>query len=292
VLGDIVEKGDASCVVHLTESKRFSGKVSVCAEAIRKNDYPIFAANAIPLGREDKDWTTHLSPPDVQNPCFHYLLEGGTRKNKEACHRAVIQWAERFGLVGENDSLVKLAMDPEVTAKPEALIDALKKSQILTVVRRGPYGVQQINETLVAQRFGGRTPGNPLSKAGVPLIITRNTPSRDLWNGDIGVTVQGPTGMVALFPRGDDQAITCPVSLLPEHDLAYAITVHKSQGSEFENVLVVLPDDEKNPLLTPQLVYTGVTRTKTCVVILGTQGALQAALAEERSGNRDTGLVL
>jgi exodeoxyribonuclease V alpha subunit len=139
------------------------------------------------------------------------------------------------------------------------------------------------------RRFGGRIPANPLEKAGVPVIVTRNTPSRNLWNGDIGVTVEGPTGMVALFPRGDE-VVACPVGLLPEHDVAYAITVHKSQGSEFDNVLVVLPDDESHPLLNRQLVYTGITRAKERAVILGTELALCTAIA--RKLERDTGIVL
>jgi len=95
--------------------------------------------------------------------------------------------------------------------------------------------------------------------------------------------------MYALFPRGE-KVVACPVALLPEHELAYAVTVHKSQGSEFGNVLVVLPDDEKNPLLTRELVYTGITRAKERAVILGTEAALEAALAKKTE--RDTGIEI
>ena len=68
------------------------------------------------------------------------------------------------------------------------------------------------------------------------------------------------------------------------------MTVHKSQGSEFENVMVVLPDDEKHPLLNRQIVYTGITRAKKRAVIVGNEGALTAAL--ERKIERDTGIAL
>jgi exodeoxyribonuclease V alpha subunit len=95
--------------------------------------------------------------------------------------------------------------------------------------------------------------------------------------------------MVVIFPRGD-KVVSCPVGLLPEHELAYAMTVHKSQGSEFENVMVVLPDDEKHPLLNRQIVYTGITRAKKRAVIVGTEKALTAAL--ERKIERDTGIAL
>jgi exodeoxyribonuclease V alpha subunit len=80
------------------------------------------------------------------------------------------------------------------------------------------------------------------------------------------------------------------VALLPEHELAYAMTVHKSQGSEFENVMVVLPDDENHPLLNRQIVYTGITRAKKRAVIVGTEDALKAALS--RKIERDTGVSL
>ena len=200
----------------------------------------------------------------------------------------------------EGGKLVELASDPELKDDPAlteetyskraaAIFAELERSRMLTVVRNGPYGVHGINELLVKTRFGGRLPFNPLVKAGVPVIVTRNTPARKLWNGDVGVTVEGRSGMVVMFPRGD-KVVCCPVGLLPEHELAYAITVHKSQGSEFGNVLVVLPDDENHPLLNRQLVYTGITRAKKRAVILGTVAALNHAI--ETKVERDTGIVL
>jgi hypothetical protein len=101
------------------------------------------------------------------------------------------------------------------------------------------------------------------------------------------LTVKGPDGMVVLFPRGKKVTV-CPVGLLPEHELAYAMTVHKSQGSEFENVMVVLPDDKEHPLLNRQIVYTGITRAKKRAVIVGSREALFAAIA--RKLDRDTGI--
>ena len=68
------------------------------------------------------------------------------------------------------------------------------------------------------------------------------------------------------------------------------MTVHKSQGSEFENVMVVLPDDENHPLLNRQIVYTGITRAKKRAVVVGTEKALTAAL--ERKIERDTGIAI
>ena len=132
-------------------------------------------------------------------------------------------------------------------------------------------------------------PSNPLEAVGVPVVVTRNTPSRDLWNGDVGVTVEGRRGMTVLFPRGG-KVVCCPVSLLPDHELAYAMTVHKSQGSEFGNVMMVLPGDPGHPLLDRQILYTGITRAKKRAVVLGTQPALDAAL--EKKLERDTGIAV
>ena len=170
---------------------------------------------------------------------------------------------------------------------PRALFDVLDASRILSVVRKGPFGVQHVNELLLKERLG-RTPVQPLVDCGIPVIVTMNTRSLNLYNGDVGVTVKTPKhGVCVLFPRGED-VVCCPVSQLPEHELAYAMTVHKSQGSEFDNVMVVLPDDVNHPLLNRQLVYTGITRAKERAVIFGTDAALQHAI--ETKIERDTGI--
>ncbi len=83
--------------------------------------------------------------------------------------------------------------------------------------------------------------------------------------------------MYVLFPRGE-KVVACPASLLPEHDLAYAITIHKSQGSEFGDALVVLPDTPGHPLLTRRMVYTAITRARLRAVIFASAQALQAAV--------------
>ena len=86
-------------------------------------------------------------------------------------------------------------------------------------------------------------PLNPLDKPGVPVIVTRNTPSRNLWNGDIGVTVEGATGLVVLFSRGD-KVVACPVGLLPEHpnvhgmEFQLGLGTHDEESPEFQSSFV------------------------------------------------------
>ena len=172
----------------------------------------------------------------------------------------------------------------------KALFGELNRRRILTLVREGRYGVKEANAHLLkeAKRAAEKPYADYLSLVGIPIMVTKNTPERKLFNGDVGVTVKGPNGMVVLFPRGQ-KTVACPVALLPEHELAYAMTVHKSQGSEFENVMVVLPDDARHPLLTRQIVYTGITRAKKRAVVMGTEDALKTAISH--CIVRNTGVV-
>ena len=298
VLGDVVDGGGGatSCVVRLVASKRYPEELARCAETVKNGDVPGLFASAGNLSTASGSWTDRLESSGAG--CFLLPLGDEAAKRRDACHEAVGRWAAHFGLLERAGALVRLAsadwaddpalVDGSLSDRAKALFEEFSRSRILSVVRRGPYGVEKINEILVTKRFG-RKPANALSKPGVPVIVTRNTPTRSLWNGDIGVTVKGPAGMVVLFERGD-RVVSCPVALLPEHELAYAITVHKSQGSEYGNVLVVLPDDPTHPLLSRQLVYTGITRARKRAVILGTEDALLHAIGNPIK--RDTGIVL
>ena len=296
---------DEKFVVKLKESNRFRGQLAACAKAINDKSADltedrrwrnfVAASTAMAL---DKTWTTPLLRTDTEGCCFRAVLPETARP--DLCHQLIVKWAEDFGLLkGGAGTLLTLAQtfpkdDASLTEgrhseASDALFAALDRSRILTVVREGTFGARGVNELLVKKRYGGRLPANPYAKAGVPVVVTRNTRARNLFNGDIGVTVKGESGMEAIFPRGDE-VVVCPVDLLPEHDLAYAITVHKSQGSEFDNTLVLLPNREENPLLSRPLVYTGITRAKKRAVVMGTEASLKKALAT--SVARDTGISL
>ena len=309
VLGDVVANYDDRTVVELKESIRFTGKLADCARAVNGGNQALFEETVKKLPVAGEVWTETLSSEDKENVnrVFHYDI-GGSAKPDD-CRKLVLEWVRHYGLlhvpadaakgtarvdgplvvaaksVGTDNAVFK---DGTKTDEVATLFDQLSQSRILTVVREGPFGAVGINDLVVTERFGGRRPANPLSKVGVPVIVTRNTRERNLWNGDIGVTVRGPDGMTVLFPRGKKVAV-CPVGLLPEHELAYAMTVHKSQGSEFENVMVVLPNDVDHPLLNRQIVYTGITRAKKRAVLVGTKAALDTAL--KRKAERDTGIT-
>ena len=305
VLGDLVGGADGTFLVKLRESNRFTGRLAACAQAINDKTEGLAESqrwqNFVALSTDvalkpAEDWVSPLLQSEMR--CFRAVLPANVRP--DLCHQLVVKWAEDFGLLkGGAGTLLTLAQtfpkdDESLTAgrhskASDALFAALDRSRILTVVREGAFGARGVNELLVKKRYGGRLPANPYDKAGVPVIVTRNARARNLFNGDIGVTVKGENGMEAIFPRGDE-VVVCPVDLLPEHDLGYAITVHKSQGSEFDNVLVLLPNREENPLLSRPLVYTGITRAKKRAVVVGTEKALTAALAKKLE--RDTGIAL
>ena len=306
VLGDVVANYDERTVVELKESNRFTGALAACARAVNGGDQALFEKEVKKLPAAGEVWTETLSKTDRDNVnrVFYYELEESV---KSAAFRAlVLEWVRSYGLLHDKSkeadkaesglvSAAKAVKPSDGVFKDGAKTDAVRdlfnwldRSRILSVVRKGPFGASTINDLVVTERFGGRRPANPLSKAGVPVIVTRNTRERNLWNGDIGVTVRGPDGMTVLFPRGKKVAV-CPVGLLPEHELAYAMTVHKSQGSEFENVMVVLPNDVDHPLLNQQIVYTGITRAKKRAVLVGTKAALDAAL--KRKVERDSGIT-
>lgn len=309
VLGDVVANYDGRTVVELKESNRFTGALADCARAVNGGDETLFEKTTKKLPVAGETWTETLSKTDKDNVnrVFFYELEKSVKP--DAFGKLVLEWVRSYGLlhvpadavkgtaradgrlvvaaksVGTDNAVFK---DGTKTDEVAALFEQLKKSRILAVVREGPFGASAINDLVVTERFGGRRPANPLSKVGVPVVVTRNTRERNLWNGDIGVTVNGPDGMTVLFPRGK-KVVVCPVGLLPEHELAYAMTVHKSQGSEFENVMVVLPNEVDHPLLNRQIVYTGITRAKKRAVLLGTKTALDTAL--QRKMVRDTNVM-
>lgn len=302
VLGDVVANFDERTVVELKKSHRFTGAFAECARAVNAGDVDLFRKSIRRLPVDGDAWTDTLSKGgEYVNRVFYRELEKSSKP--DVCRQLVLEWVRNYGLLAENGkgpadgqlasaaekvgSANAVFKDGTKTEEVADLFAVLNRSRILTVVREGPFGASGINDLVVTARFGGRRPANPLAKVGVPVMVTRNTRERNLWNGDIGVTVKGPNGMTVLFPRGDKVAM-CPVGLLPEHELAYAMTVHKSQGSEFENVLVVLPDDVKHPLLNRQIVYTGITRAKKRAVFVGIQAALDKALAQKME--RDTGI--
>jgi exodeoxyribonuclease V alpha subunit len=126
--------------------------------------------------------------------------------------------------------------------------------------------------------------------AGRPVMITRNDSQLQLFNGDVGIALPDPdaNGRLRVFFEGPHKRFRrLPPYRLPAHETVFAMTVHKSQCSEFDDVLLVLAD-EHSPVMTRELLYTGITRAKSRVTICGTETAFQAAVG--RRLQRSSGL--
>jgi exodeoxyribonuclease V alpha subunit len=165
--------------------------------------------------------------------------------------------------------------------------------RILCAIREGPYGVVALN-TLVEQILKKEKLIETDRRwyAGRPFLITRNDYHLRLFNGDVGIILPDPQAdneLRAFFLAADGAVRKFHPLRLPEHETVYATTVHKSQGSEFGRVFLLLPERDV-PILTRELIYTGITRAKERIEIWGTEAVLRAAVSrriERRSGLGD-----
>jgi len=170
--------------------------------------------------------------------------------------------------------------------------DALQKLDsfmLLCALRRGPYGVEQLNREVEQALLAQKALHNLQTWYHLrPVLITANDYVHQLFNGDIGV-VWNPQGHSPRiwFHRADGSIRDFAPTQLGAHQSAWALTVHKSQGSEFDRVWLILPP-EPHPLLTRELVYTGLTRARQAVSIYGDSAVLGQGIAS--SVMRDSGL--
>ena len=177
---------------------------------------------------------------------------------------------------------------------PETAFEHFNRFIILCAVNFGPFGVDAVNR-LAESVLNQQGLINPESQwySGRPVLITRNDYNLGLYNGDIGITLRSPdpgsNELYVFFSGASGTLRRFSPHRLPAHETAYAMTVHKSQGSEFEHVLFVLPGRDY-PVLTRELLYTGITRAKKSVSIWGTESVLRTSVSkriERTSGLRD-----
>ncbi len=173
-------------------------------------------------------------------------------------------------------------------ASPAEALQRLARFRVLCARRRGPWGVERLN-TAVERRLAER--GHRVGERwypGRPVMVVHNDYQIRLFNGDLGVCWQQDGALHAFFPGPEDTLRRLPLAKLPPHDTAWAMTVHKSQGSEFDRVLLVLGDTD-HPLHTRELLYTGVTRARRRVDLVASSEVLRAAI--ERVDRRASGLA-
>lgn len=176
-----------------------------------------------------------------------------------------------------------------------AVTAAFDDYRILCAVREGPRGVGAINELLtrrarqVLTEAGAAPDLRSPWYAGRPVMVLRNDETLRLFNGDVGIALPDASGALRVhFALADGGFRAVDPLRLPAHQTAYAMTVHKSQGSEFREVLVLLPEREL-PVLTRELVYTAVTRARSAVSLVAAPVVLARAIATPT--RRDSGLI-
>lgn len=164
---------------------------------------------------------------------------------------------------------------------------ALKEFMVLAALRNGHYGVGGINN-LVEKHLQdiGHKDQSPWY-VGRPILITQNDYKLGLYNGDIGICLLAEDGNLRVFfENGEGYKSYLPIALC-QHETVYAMTVHKSQGSEFSEVLLVLPEKD-NQVLSRELIYTAITRAKKRVSMVAEKDVFSAAI--KRFNLRDSGL--
>ena len=172
---------------------------------------------------------------------------------------------------------------------PALALQQANRLRLLTALREGPQGARGLNARIEAALSGRRIGAPPAWFPGRLLLITENSYRHGLFNGDVGICLPDAEGaLLAWFaePGGHGARAFHPAAL-PAHDSAFAMTVHKAQGSEFDTVWLQLPRQDAR-VLSRELLYTGITRARAALHVAGGAEVIAAALS--RHASRVSGL--
>ena len=312
VLGNILESAsEANFTAKLTKSVRYTddSNIGVLAKAIKacaenqKKAGPNVAFVLHPVFSGKKAMVC------ANDAVFYYMLPESAKKKEEQenVSRFLKNWIGDFydlpKDVADIDPEALENPSEELTCQCEKVWNKTLEKRILAAERRGVIGVEQINETvgnLIKEHSSGKNfESNSRYFEGQLLILTQNQAMYRLYNGDTGsvlfkdsvpyIMLKKPNGKV-----GEEKCdfVAYPLSLLPADAVepAFAITIHKSQGSEYDHVTMFLPKQKGHPLLNNQILYTGITRAKQSVTIIATPETFKSAC--ETVIERDTGIQL
>ncbi|MFN9505720.1 MAG: exodeoxyribonuclease V subunit alpha [Rubrivivax sp.] len=259
ILADLAQgappgSGLARQTVHLTHSHRFGGAIGQLARAVRQAEAA--AVEALLTAHEGAAATAELSWTAVPATRAGHLAEQALQQGDTPTHAS---WMQQLRQVP--------ASDTAFAAWVAAMLHAFQRFRVLCALREGPWGVAGLNEaieTAAAQR--GWLRPSAQGYEGRAVMVTQNDTGLQLFNGDTGLVLRARPGSLrevglAAWFAGPHGPRAVALSRLPAVETALAMTVHKSQGSEFEHAMLVLPWGE-HPVLTRELLYTGVTRAK------------------------------
>ena len=292
VLGNILEF-DRNFVVKLIRSNRFNddSKIGVLAGKIQRGEEVAF--EGVPFDAHAPYWEATDSVHQLD------LDQGQTLSRKEelnAVESLVRKWTKKFyaplmDLANAVDpEMPSDKVTPEQRAIREKLWSVVNQARILSAERHGNRGVETLNR-MVAEALGQ----NALSRfVGQILIFNRNQNEFKLYTGDTGIVVKSELHeQYFLMLKKQSEYVFYPLSYFAEDCLepSFAITIHKSQGSGYPNIMMFLPTRKGHPLLNRQILYTGITRTKKqSLTIIATPETFKSAC--ETVTQRDTGIQL
>ncbi|HSU02147.1 MAG TPA: exodeoxyribonuclease V subunit alpha [Nocardioides sp.] len=250
VLTDLVrgyEHRPDSPVAALTTAHRYGEEIGALAEALRLGDADRVVA-ALGAGGEAVEWVSDGDPArTIRSAVLPHAL---------AVH------------------------DAAAAGDADRALAALDRHRLLCAHRDGPFGVRHWNRR-IEQWFTAETGVPVLDPAylGRPLLVSSNDYSLGIYNGDTGVVVASPTGPRAAIATGVGFLELAP-SRLGDVATMHAMTIHKSQGSQADEITVLLPEEDSR-LLTRELFYTAVTRAQRKVRVIGSENAVRAAVAQQ-----------
>jgi exodeoxyribonuclease V alpha subunit len=242
-----------------------------------------------PIGRVSA--AVNSEPGDVVGVLRHLAAAGEGEPQGEGTRLAAHLLAEEAegcdGLIGQRAADGWRAYwDLRKNGSPADALGALERFRVLCALREGPFGVRSLN-SLVESQLSGKIDRFDSHYHGRPLLITSNDYEQRLFNGDTGIVWMQEGTLQAFFPSQGGTVRRLPLGQLPPHETVFAMTVHKSQGSEFDEVLLLLPKDPA-PVLTRELLYTGLTRARRGVEFWYSVASLRAAV--ENPTRRQGGL--
>ena len=243
--------------LELTESQRFRHRPGIGALAAAVVDCQ--ADDAVRL------LASHPAPSDASAPADGLAWLGD--------HGGRFAWEH---LPAPVRSAIEAVADAPTPA--EALA-ALAGVRLLTAHREHSLGAAGLNDAIQRYLAGRPGIGRPTNR---PIIINHNDPETRLTNGSIGIVMEVAGTTAAYFPpaSADAPPRMVPLGRLPDAGTAWALTIHRSQGSEFDRVVVILPPDD-SPLATRELIYTAITRARQHVYVWGSEATVRAALGEQ-----------
>ncbi|MCA9629113.1 MAG: exodeoxyribonuclease V subunit alpha [Myxococcales bacterium] len=247
----------ADCMVHLSKSYRYSSQGGIGA-----------LARAINAGEPRAVWSACQGPDGV-------AFSAGAAEELEPSLAALAVAGFRGYLEAR---------------EPEQKLRELARFRLLTAHRRGRLGVEHLNQlcerALVEAGLIRPFSSNQQRASwypGQPVMVTQNDYSLGLFNGDVGVVARATDGQLRAWFLGAKSSADALRGILPArlpaHETVYAMTVHKSQGSEFDDVVLVLPP-KPSPILTRELIYTAVTRAKHSVHLAGQRSVLEVGVTQ------------